>query len=680
MGQIPIFSRTVLPQRAQYGLADAALREGQGKADQIRQNAANSEAAGNSLQHIQSNINTLKLREAEATNTTWVNENAIQFKRDVVDRLDAARQLRSSNPDKFHQDFDKELETLSNDYAKRAPSEAARIAIKGTLSNVRAAYYDDNLGWEKTRKVAMFGESADRAAENINVLAYRAGQDGKDIEKSGIMNDVNASVIAGSTFVAHDKLASMKDTMSRGAMTSYVEGLMEKNPQKAKELLKSRKYDKVLGADAIQHFEGQIQAQEKAEIRDDISDMDKASSLGLTIPRTTIEKLATRAESYNMTDQATALRKYANIQDTVSTFAKKSMVDQTAELKAVGVEIQNGSMDKVDEYSALMKVYETKQKMLTGGQAWDYYASQGIVSPPSKMNFADPASMAASMKDRRAGIAMVQDLEGFSLPLMTKSEITEFKGVVDSMDPKIAGSVISNMGNTLDVDERRTLAQAFGQTSPLIAAALNQPPDVAQGIMAGAATKGEVSAEKVRQAVNNEINGMVFEPEAVEGVQSAVFAYYKNLSLKAGDTNAEPDEDRIKQAITDVVGKPAEISVDGTPSKIFLYRDEAGSYVSPYEIEDTLSSATDQSLQKSAGTTPMVNGTPVTAKEIREKASFVTSGDGEYMAIIPDLGYIQDDKGQPFIFNVRKIKTINQELGVKPKSGGFTRNVFGGMG
>lgn len=254
MGQIPEFTRTVLPQRAQYGLVDVARQRGASEAAQHEVNAQNIETSRHLSDQLSHTVNEMKLREAQAANTTWVNENIIQAKRDIIDQIDQSRDGRAGNPKDFHKDFDKQLEKNQNNYLKTAPSEAAREAFKASYSSIRASYYDDNKNWENTRKVSMFAESLDRSSENMNVLAYRAGQSGKTIDD--VLKDADASTVAGSTFVAPEKLGHMNRTMRSSVIQNYLEGLSETNPQKAKELLKAGTYDKDLQADDLQRLDG----------------------------------------------------------------------------------------------------------------------------------------------------------------------------------------------------------------------------------------------------------------------------------------------------------------------------------------------------------------------------------------------------------------------------------------
>lgn len=271
MGKIPQFTQTVLPQRAQPGLALVEQNRGAAEAAQFEQNASNIVEGRRASGKISNALMEYKLREADAANTTYVNEKVVEYKRSIIDQLDTARQSRAGNPQDFHKDFDRQLRKQSEAFLKDAPSEVARSSLRQSMDQVRLGYYDDNQRWERGRRVEMFGESMDRTAENLNTLAYRAGQEGRDIGES--LRDVQASVVAGSTFVAGDKLDKIRGTMSKGVVANYIEGMAETQPHQARELLKSKKYDDILGADELQRLDKVAEAgveKQQAKLRADL--------------------------------------------------------------------------------------------------------------------------------------------------------------------------------------------------------------------------------------------------------------------------------------------------------------------------------------------------------------------------------------------------------------------------
>lgn len=664
MGNIPEFTRTVLPQNAQYGLADARQAAGRAEANQLRYDAEitrSNRQLGNQMSH---DLNMVRLREAEAENTTWVNENAIQYKKDITDRLEQARQARNGNPNNFHKDFDKELDNLARDYAKKAPSEAARMAIKDTTNRIRSSYYDDNLSWEKSRKVSMFGESMERSASNLAIMAYRAGQDGKTLEETGVMNDVDASVVAGSTFVAGDKLGGMKDSMSRTVVSSYMQGLVEKNPAKARELLNSRQYDKVLGVDQLQGFESKLKAQERIEAGDDLSDIEQAAKLGIEVPQDKIQSTIAKLESAGMQEQASGLREFGEIQTSVVEFAKKPLTAQREELKTMKATIEGGDLSNVKKYAAMADVLQTKQEAIQK-DPWSYYSARDVVSDPETLDFSNPQNMAVEMERRRVAVQQVQDLDGVTMPMFTSDEIDALKKVYETAQPDEISALMATMGNSLKPSEQSALAQAMAPKSAELAVAIAvDDPQVGEKIIIGSQIDGLVTKNDVSAEVLGKLEGVITDPVRMNKVQDAIYSYYKVLQFQAKDKNAAVNGDYIDQAIEDIMGPVVNIDTRtgwGGTSKVLSYKDNStGVYVDSDALQDTLKALTDDRIKLlNGGALPVgTSGAKFTAADIYKTGRFVSDGDGMY-AIIDEQGEpIGNEDGSIFRVDARKLEQM----------------------
>lgn len=660
MGKIPEFTRTVLPQTAQYGLVDAARTAGEAKAGQLRYDASITESNRHMGNEITSQLNQIKLREAEATNTTWVNENVIAYKRDLADQQDAQRQARAGNPNNFHKDFDKDAEKIAADYVKAAPSEAARIALKQTASGIRASAYEENLGWEKQRKVEQFGESMDRTAGNLGALAYRAGQDGTDLEKSGLFNDVAASTVAGSTFIAPDKLEGLSRTMKKNVVSNYMEGLFDKNPAAAKTLLNSKKYDSILGADEIERFDSKIKAQERIEIGDDVSDIETAAKMGIEVPKDKITSVIGKLEDAGMQEQARRLRDYADIQDTVVAFAKKPMAQQATDLAAMKTSVQGGNLDDIKKYAAMAEVLQTKQEAIQK-DPWSFYGARNVVREPQAIDFANPQSMAKELDQRRIAVQQVKDLDGVTIPLFNGAEIASLKQVYETAQPRQMSALLGSISTALKPTEASALAKAMAPTSKTLAVAIAVgDPQVGERILEGANAKGEVEEADVRDAVNSKLGGAIIDPGKLEPIQEAIYANYKQLSLMAGDNKKSVDSKRLDRAVDDILGPV--VSIDaysgwGGNSKVLSYKDsQTGAWTQEDRLNDILGGITDDILVKTNGQLPQSPaGGNWTAEKIKKSARFVTAGDGQYTAIVDGLGFVSDKSGNPYIFDARKI-------------------------
>lgn len=661
MGKIPEFTRTVLPQTAQYGLADAEQRRGSAEAAQFRQNAANIADARQSGQQIQSQLNDVRYREAVAENTTWVNENVVQYKKDLADRLEAQRQARNGNPNNFHKDFDKELDTLAQDYIKRAPSEAARIAMKNTSAEIRGQHYAENLNWEKSRKVSMFGESMERTASNLGVLAYRAGQEGKDLDQVGLMKDVDASVVAGATFVAGDKLGGIKDGMSRTVVTNYMEGLFASNPAKAKEVLNSRRYDDILGAEAIKQFDSKIKAQERVELADEVDEFEQAAKLGITIPENKINDIIGKLEGAGMQEQAQNFREYAAVQSAVVDFAQKPLTDQRQELATLKASVEAGNLGDVKKYAAMADVLQTKQDAIQK-DPWSFYAARDVVAEPEALDFGQPASLGAELEKRRIAVQQVKDLDGITMPLFTGAEVDSLKKVYETATPEEVSGLLSALGNSMKPAEQAALAQAMAPKSADLAVAIAVgDPQVGEKIIMGAQIDGLVQKKDVAAEIVGRLSGVITDPVRMNKVQDAVYSYYKVLQFQNKDKSTAVNADYVDQAIADIMGPV--VSVDtrtgwGGTSKVLSYKDHStGTYVDEDTLRDTLKSLNDDRIKLlNKGRLPVgTAGAKFTAKDIYKTGRFVSDGDGMY-AIIDEMGEpIGNEDGTIFRVDARKL-------------------------
>lgn len=233
MGQIPVFTRYVPQDNATGGAAiEVARAQSDINAEHIGQNRHLSN-------QIENQLSDFAIKQAAAKNATWVNEQAVAFKKQALDLQQQGQIDRAAHPDGFHKDFDKQLSDLSQTYLQGAPSQVAQQAMKATIGETQLGLYDDNQRWEKGRSVEMYGESMDRTADNMNTLAMQAGQKGQALVDTGLLADVHASAIAGSTFIAPEKVDHVRRTMMQGVAANYLNGLADAHPQAALKALES---------------------------------------------------------------------------------------------------------------------------------------------------------------------------------------------------------------------------------------------------------------------------------------------------------------------------------------------------------------------------------------------------------------------------------------------------------
>lgn len=670
MGKIPEFTRTVLPQRAQYGLADAARTAGEREAAQYRQNAQNIQETRQASRQLEATVTDYQLREAQARNATWVNENVIQYKKDMTDAADSFRRERAGNPDNFHKDFDKEMTKLGAQYMKQAPSQAARESISETMASMRASAYDDNLSWERGRKAELFAESIERSTDNLRVMALRRGQNGQGIDD--LLRDADASAVAGSTIVSGpEKVAAIRRTVRRGVIADYIEGLAEKDPKAAQDLIKSGKYDKELEADEIQRLDGvaeaemkKRQAKAREELSGELSDIQTATKLGLKLPKDNLQNLIAKTQAAGMDKEAEGLRDYMALQDDVSAFAVKSISDQKQIIEDLKASVEGGNTADVKKYAAFANVFQTKAETVKK-EPYSYYAAHDIIRSPQPIDFADPQRMAHELDQRRISVQQVKDLDGLTMPLFTPEEITQLKGVYEQSQPREVSALLASLSSAMSPQESAALAGAMAPQSKTLAVAIaNGDQQVGEMIVMGAKAKGEVSAADVRSVVNEQIGGAVIDPGTLEPIHDAVYAYYKQASLMAGDTGDVVDETRLQKSVEAVMGPVLDIDTKfgwGGASKVLSFRDtDTKAWVDEDRLNDILTGITDDQLKELGGMPESPSGGQWSADKILKSSRFVSAGDGVYAAIVDGLGFVSNKDGSPYLFDARKLEALQR--------------------
>lgn len=222
MGQIPEFTRTVLPDTA-TGSASIGVARAQHDI-----NAAQIGEARHQALDINSMMMEYRTQEAMAKNATWVNEAAMKNQMDTAVLQEQMRRGRQGNPANFAKDFDKELEKQNLEQLKAAPSEAARMALKQSLGHSRAQAFQSNVSWSHERQVSLFAASSEKAADMNDMAAYQAGLNGGEFEP--FKNNAHANMISASTYAAPEAAAAFGMKRQQTAATNYVDGISQTDP------------------------------------------------------------------------------------------------------------------------------------------------------------------------------------------------------------------------------------------------------------------------------------------------------------------------------------------------------------------------------------------------------------------------------------------------------------------
>lgn len=252
MGQIPRFTRTVLPDRSTGGAGiELARAPGEQRAALYRQ-------GGQALAGVTDMQIRKETMQAKADNATWVNAQASEYRKTLYDNMHEMRKSRESSPMNFHKDFDEKMAGMADAFIGSAPSEAAQDSIRETMTDMRTSFYDDNLNWVESRNVSIFGERMEKTADNMRSIAYQEGLAGRPLDSAGLSGDIEASVVTGASFVAPEKLGGIRKAMKKGVMQDYLQGLADAHPVAAIKALDS--------PEAMAAFEPEEHAKLKASL------------------------------------------------------------------------------------------------------------------------------------------------------------------------------------------------------------------------------------------------------------------------------------------------------------------------------------------------------------------------------------------------------------------------------
>lgn len=459
------------------------------------------------------------------------------------------------------------------------------------------------------------------------------------------------------------------EKMREGMAQSYIARLAENNPALAKRELATPLINSMVSPEVKLSILNGIDSKQKAEaviqIRQDAEDINTASKFGLVVPPEKIRDVAKAAAGANQKALAETLTRYADNQGFAIDFAGKPLTEQQAILTVERKNAENNIAD-IGKYEAIANVYENKTKLLKT-DPWQYYGARGVVTLPGQSIIGQaPDAIAATIAQRRVEAEKVNQLEqgAVKMPLLTGGEIDQLKKIYETGKPEEVTSALTGIGQNLTGDERKTLTRQVAEKEPMLAVAMSLPGDTATKLLTGDKAKGEVSAEKVRELAAAKLSGVTLDPALNETLHQSIYAYYKQAALEKGDTGKEAQGDIVDTAIKNVMGDIVEISPRGVVSKVI-----APQGMSANNIEDKLNALTDAQLIKMNGALPLTSdGNPSTANDMLRFGKFRSAGDGVLSVEYPGLGTLFDNKGNPYLIDIRKIEGLNHNYGLRPEN------------
>lgn len=518
MSRIPEFSRTVLPDRAVGGAAISAARA------QYDINAQNIADSRESARQISRNVSELQLRDAEAKNTTAVNESAVDFKMRATELSTLRRQERMANPDNFAKDFDTELNSLADEYVMKAPSEAAKIALRDTLTRQRSSIFDTNSDWQQTRKVEMYGASLEKTAKTLGNLSYQRGMSGEPVDD--LYRDAEATTVAASTIIAPEKLDKVRDTIRNTIREGQIEGMITRNPVEAVKALDGmggayNKFDQSvsfvmnkeggfvsndagkgptnLGINQEANPDIDVKSLTPERARELYKDrywnaigadnlppalamiaFDGAVNQGVGATKEMLEKaggdplklIALREDRYRQTAQNPAKAKYLD-----GWLARLDEVGQHAQIMAATGPSDTGAggdtlpFEKIVELRKKAQTYIKQDIELRDKDPMTYAQVHGL-TPNAPLDFSNPAALKEQFKSRAEAATTLTTNYGAPLQVLTEQEAKNFSAMLAQQTTKQRVEFLSMMRDSFDSPRHYQAAlQQIRPDSPVTAMA-----------------------------------------------------------------------------------------------------------------------------------------------------------------------------------------------------------------
>jgi hypothetical protein len=267
---------------------------------------------------------------------------------------------------------------------------------------------------------------------------------------------------------------------------------------------------------------------------------------------------------------------------------------------------------------------------------------------PAPLNVKDPQQLAVGLGQRALIAQFAGRTEGHPVGALDKADLAQVTAALDTPDPKVKGQIFAAIASALPQDVRDATLSKIGEKRPdfMVSAAagnlMKEAPDVAQSILRGQEALGvkEGNGTNARSAYavqsaqdwNDELNKTTVLPSTAFSLaarsdpsggyavaRDMIRARYADISAQKGDTSGKIDADRVKQAADDVTGG-------------ILYHNSTP-FIAPQRgmpqttFDSLLYGVTDNDM---AGVTTL-NGAPVSADYLRDKAQLESFGQGRYL-------------------------------------------------
>lgn len=361
---------------------------------------------------------------------------------------------------------------------------------------------------------------------------------------------------------------------------------------------------------------------------------------------------AYRAEQYISNKDLAGALKFVNDEDNQSLLGAKRVeaLNQRIENKRASLVAQQEKLEKLKQTDFIKFLEITDSESL----------------PP--INFAENSTLGdaldnrAEFLDRKKQQYNVQT----NIPVLTNTERTQMVNLFESTNPRTAAIQLYGMVSKLSEPQQSLLAQSFlsqksTENHPEFAAAIslaNEDPSTSQAILTGAqALKNKVvrmpSESEFITEITEELDGAIMQPQYQKLINESIRAVY--ASSVYGDEGQQKSSEisgsLVGESVKKIVGTP--VSVNGKTTLSF--RGENGEFLDKGDFRDAFEDIDENMLNEFGGLPRFENGDVVPLDEIKDEASLVVAGNGQYFLQFQLGEYLVNEDGSPYILDLKGI-------------------------
>lgn len=282
-----------------------------------------------------------------------------------------------------------------------------------------------------------------------------------------------------------------------------------------------------------------------------------------------------------------------------------------------------------------------------------------------------------SFQQRQRYIDRARIQYGIELPVLTPQEAKTISKTLEHYDDNAATVFVQSLQRSITPEQYLPIAKQLFDENPAIGIAMSvagDDPNTTRSIIRGNAL---IKNKAVAMPSDAEIAGHYFsklgnaiaDPRVRFSSLEAIKADYAAQSQAAGTASKDRlDTGLLNKSIERVVGPV--LSTGKNNANTASFRGEFGAtkqsrFVTQDDWDNMLDDLTEADITKAQGYMPTaINGDPISIKQLQKRGEFQAIGDGQYIVNV-NGEYVPDKKGQPMIFDMKKIQQIQNN---KPKS------------